>query len=125
TDAWTEVPQMERATLISKKGEVSIEKWQPESRLLRVRADANDTLRIRTFNFPGWTATVNGAPAPIITGTTYQEITIPLAAGESKVQIEYLDTPVRQLGKRITQLAFVILLALMITPLLVSRNTRR
>ncbi len=125
TDAWTDVPPLERAALASRRGEVSVEKWQPESRLIRVKTAMNDTLQIRTFNFPGWTATIDGKPAEIITGERYQEITIAVPPGECTVKLDYLDTPVRYRGKRISQFAFVLLLALIITPLLVRRNKRR
>lgn len=117
TQAWEDAPVLERATLASQDGEVQIEKWQPQSRQIRVKTTSSNTLQVRTFNFPGWTATVNGTPTPILTGDRYQEITVPVPAGESIVQIEYLDTPVRHRGKRITQFAFAILLALVIAPL--------
>lgn len=117
TEAWEDAPVLERATLASRRGEVQIEKWQPQSRRIRVKAASSDTLQVRTFNFPGWTASVNGTPTPILTGVAYQEITVPVPAGETIVQIEYQDTPARQRGKRVTQFAFVLLLTLVIAPL--------
>lgn len=94
--------QRERATLIKSKGVVTVEKWLPQSRSLRAVLKEDDTLSIRTFNFPGWAATVNGQPATVKSGEVLKEINLDLSAGEYQIQLEYLDTPVRQRGKWVT-----------------------
>src|SRR5262252_4800286 len=65
---------------------------------------------IRTFNFPGWTATVDGSPATIGTGEDLGDITIDLEAGSHKVVLDYLETPVRRYGRIITTLTFLLLI---------------
>ncbi|HET9530183.1 MAG TPA: 6-pyruvoyl-tetrahydropterin synthase-related protein [Blastocatellia bacterium] len=63
-----EMPRVDRAELASGKGQVTIERWDPQYRSLRVELSEPDRLLIRTFNFPGWVATVDGQPAAIQTG---------------------------------------------------------
>src|SRR5262252_10433649 len=65
---------------------------------------------IRTFNFPGWTATVDGSPATIGTGEDLGDITIDLEAGSHKIVLDYLETPVRRYGRIITTLTFLLLI---------------
>ncbi|HWP43294.1 MAG TPA: 6-pyruvoyl-tetrahydropterin synthase-related protein [Blastocatellia bacterium] len=60
-----ELPKVEPAELANGAGRVEIKRWDPEHRELEVILDEPDRLLIRTFNFPGWTAFVNGEPAPI------------------------------------------------------------
>jgi hypothetical protein len=120
-----DMPHLERVLLNHNHGEVTVEKWLPESRSIRAVLTAEDTLFIRTFNFPGWTATVNGQPATIKTGDVLKEINLDLAAGEYQIELNYLNTPVRQRGVRSTQLALLILLILLLSGLVRAISLRK
>jgi hypothetical protein len=120
-----DMPHLERVLLNHNNGEVMVEKWLPESRAIRAVLTAEDTLFIRTFNFPGWTATVNGQPATIKTGEVLKEINIDLPAGEYQIELNYLNTPVRQRGVRVSQTAFFILLLLLLSGLARARFFRK
>jgi hypothetical protein len=109
-----EMPHLERVMLIKGKGEVTVEKWLPQSRSIRAELQEDDTLFIRTYDFPGWTATVNGQPATIKTGAYLKEINLDLAAGQYQIQLEYLNTPVRQRGEWVTKTAFFIFIVILI-----------
>lgn len=63
-----DLPRVDRAELAHGRGRVEIERWDPEHRVLRVELSASDKLLIRTFSFPGWTATIDDEPAPIAIG---------------------------------------------------------
>src|SRR5205085_11210693 len=54
-----EVPPAE---LAEDNGEVAVVRWEPEHRLVRATLTEANQLWIRTFNFPNWTATVDGEP---------------------------------------------------------------
>jgi hypothetical protein len=108
-----EMPHLERVMLVKGKGEVAVEKWQPQSRLIRAVLTDSDTLFIRTFNFPGWTATVNGQRVEIKTGEVLKEMNLELPAGESLIKLEYLNTPVRARGELASKLAASIILLLL------------
>jgi hypothetical protein len=62
------LPTVEPAILAGGKGHVSIEKWEPQHRVIQVELNEPDHLLIRTFNFPGWTAAVDGEGVGIING---------------------------------------------------------
>ncbi|MBI3650386.1 MAG: hypothetical protein HY231_04995 [Acidobacteria bacterium] len=106
-------PHLDRALLTQGKGEVEIVKWLPQSRELRVVLSEPDTLFIRTFNFPGWTASVNGQPATLKTGAVLKEINLDLPAGQYDIKLDYLNTPSRQHGERATQIGALLLLLLL------------
>src|SRR6185369_8176031 len=62
------LPIVERAELAEDNGSVSIDRWEPQHRSIRVELSRPDRLLLRTFDFPNWHATVDGKAAPIIRG---------------------------------------------------------
>jgi hypothetical protein len=63
-----EYPLVRQAELAANNGQVQVERWDPEHRSIRVLLDRPDRLLIRTFNFPGWSATVDGESVTITNG---------------------------------------------------------
>jgi hypothetical protein len=106
-----------RAELANDSGTVTVERWDPEHRRIHVAAKAEDRLLVRTFNFPGWTATVDGHRVEIITVDEVGQIGIDLQSGEHEVGLDFLDTPVRRTGKQLTLWSFGLLVALWFAPL--------
>jgi hypothetical protein len=62
------LPVVPPATLARGEGRVSVERWEPEHRAMRVELSEPDYLLIRTFSFPGWTAAVDNEVVSIING---------------------------------------------------------
>jgi Dolichyl-phosphate-mannose-protein mannosyltransferase len=155
-----ELPKVERAELASRSGRVSVEKWNPEQRLLTVDSSTADRLLIRTFNFPGWSATIDGRPTHILTGEALRiehggdegtlvradtfgertpiingmpgsiigreplgDIVIEVPAGVHRVDLNYLNTPVRCLGVIINASAILITVTLVAAALIMRRRS--
>jgi hypothetical protein len=93
------LPVMDRAVV--ERGHVEVERWDQELRSLRVELPASDTLHVRTFDYPGWTASVDGRAATIVRGEL-GEITLALPAGTHQVLLDYGSTPARRLGTAAT-----------------------
>lgn len=78
--------------------------------LIRVESDAN--IKENTFYFPGWKLFVNNKPHEI----DYKNpnfpsiITFKLNKGLYKVELKFVDTPVREISKHATQIALLILI---------------
>ncbi len=69
-------------------GSISVLKEQPTERRFRVATDAPAYLVFAETWYPGWSATVNGAPAPILRANlAFQAVAVP--AGESEVVFRY------------------------------------
>ncbi|HEX8184702.1 MAG TPA: hypothetical protein VF747_08115 [Blastocatellia bacterium] len=129
------LPTVEPAVLALGKGSVSIERWEPERRSLRVELSEPDRLLIRTFNFPGWTAAIDGKTAPITAGRTLDagekpgtvagetqlgDICIELPPGAHRVTLDYGDTPIRRAAEIITLSSLFVLMALFLSRLALS-----
>ncbi|MGH9845672.1 MAG: hypothetical protein ACREEM_43745, partial [Blastocatellia bacterium] len=103
-----DVPPMDALQTASGQGRVTIEHWTPEARALRVELDRDDQLQFRTFDFPGWTATIDGQPAAIKHGAV-RNIAVDVSAGSHRVTLEFRSTPVRRASNWISVLSIALL----------------
>ena len=67
-----EYPVVPRAELEQGNGNLEIQQWDPEERLISVNLERADRLLIRTFVFPKWKATVDGIATEIKPGRGYR-----------------------------------------------------
>jgi uncharacterized membrane protein YfhO len=102
---------MERVTLDGGAGSINIREWQPQHRAIDVKSSGTVRLFVRTFNYPGWTATMDGHPAALLTDGQTGAMLISLPAGTHLVTLDFLDTPARRLGAQITLLSLLLVLA--------------
>jgi hypothetical protein len=91
-----------RAELAEDNGTVSVEEWKPQHRVIRTELTDDDLLLVRTFNFPGWAAAIDGRPQPINTNKELGDMEIELHAGKHVVTVDFLDTPPRRYGRFMT-----------------------
>jgi hypothetical protein len=105
---------MPRAEVDGENGTVSVDVWKPQHREIRANLPDSDQLFVRTFNYPGWTATVDGNPAKINTGEDFGDIEIDLDEGSHTIVLDYLDTPVRKKGDLVTIWAALFTVGLLI-----------
>ena len=102
-----DIPQAE---LSEENGEVSVEEWKPQHRVIRADLTDDDVLLIRTFNFPGWTALADGHRVPITTSEELGDMEIELPAGNHQVTLDFLDTTTRRKMRIVTLCSFGVLL---------------
>jgi hypothetical protein len=106
-----DLPEMDRTTLDGGAGSVTVREWKPQHRVIGVKSSDAAHLFVRTFNYPGWNATLDGHPTPLGTDGETGAIVLDVPAGEHLVTMDFLDTPARRLGAGITLLSFLFVLA--------------
>jgi hypothetical protein len=89
---------------------------------LSAPAPAGSALVLSENYFPGWRATVNGQPAPVVR-TDYTLIGVPLTAGATHVSLDFADTAYRT-GQMVTAIALLVALALMGVGVVMERRRR-
>ncbi len=89
--------------------------------LLKIIANDSLTVRIRTFNFPGWTAYINGITALIKSENGTRAILVDVPKGNHFLKLNFKDTPIRILGKIVSFLSFIILSVVLLSPNLNSK----
>jgi hypothetical protein len=83
------LPRVEPAELERGNGSLVVERWTPEHRAVGVELNSSDRLLLRAFDFPGWTATVDGKPVSI---ESSHALRVRAAGGEEAV-IRKLESP--------------------------------
>jgi len=109
-----DLPDVEPVQLDQGAGEVHVQRWLPQHREIEARLTDPDTLWVRTFNYPGWTASVDGSPVAIETGEDLGDIRLNLDAGQHNITLNFLDTPIRRRGAQATKLSVAIVCFLLL-----------
>ena len=104
------MPASQLAT-IQPPSEVQVVRWDPLHREVRVDSGQPAILTLKTYNFPGWTARVDGQPAQISSDTNGAQI-MSLLPGRHTVEVFFVSTPPRTLGGALTGAAFVLICGL-------------
>ncbi len=103
-------------------GEVTLTAYAPEQLAFAIRAAADSYLLVSQAHYPGWTATLDGQPAPIHRADILlQAIYIP--AGEHTLTLQY--APSSWPAALITGMAGWLLLAAWMLVILVRRSLRK
>lgn len=96
---------LQRAAIVSGSGSILEQGSRAASAYARVRADGEVRLRFYTYYFPGWRATVDGAPAEITPDPPNGLIGLTLPPGEHEVRLRFGPTPVRRVASAVSLLA--------------------
>ena len=73
-------------------GKVTVEKWASQEKILSYSAAGPLTLRLRVFDYPGWTAYVDGFPHSLQRDSLTGAIKVALSAGSHLLRIRFEDT---------------------------------
>jgi len=102
------------SVLIKPEGGASeILKWLPTYREIAVRVDQPSEIRLKTYNFPGWTARIDGNVVPLLSDQDgVQQIAVP--PGIHNVQTTFDSTFPRTAGALLSILGLTIVVGLTI-----------
>ena len=91
---------------------ISVVKWTAEEKVLRVKAQGPLRIALRLINYPAWRVEVNGRQIEPERADDYDQMIVPVAAGESRIHVHFNRTPDRTLGNAISVVGVLTLLAL-------------
>ncbi len=86
----------------------------PQSDSWGITAAAPFTLEVLTFDFPGWTARLDGEIIPITPSQPYGFITIPIPSGDHTLSLTLEPTPAQNLGGAATFISIIFLIVIII-----------
>lgn len=90
---------------------VEILRWDPQHREVSVRVNEPSRVRLKTYNFPGWTARVDGKPAPMLSDTDGVQV-IDVSAGVHAIEASFVNTLPRTAGALLSALALLAVIGL-------------
>lgn len=111
-----------RAELISGIGKIKVASWKSAERVIETKAEKPMTVRVRTFNFPGWTAYLDGVRTAIREENDTKAILVDVPPGNHSLKLVFEDTPVRFYGKLISIVSLLSFLAFMLMDIIRSRK---
>jgi len=106
-DDRTELAQKQpRVWFVSKAGQVEersderifVDRWTAEHRALRSVTRSDARIAIRLLDYPAWQVSVNGKLMKPRHGAATNQIILPVAAGESRIEINFARTRDRTIG---------------------------
>ncbi|HXU34809.1 MAG TPA: 6-pyruvoyl-tetrahydropterin synthase-related protein [Blastocatellia bacterium] len=91
--------------------QLELSRWDPEDREVRIKADQPAMLRLKTYNFPGWTARLDGRTVPMLSDKDgIQQVEVP--AGIHVVRATFENTPPRTTGTVLFGVGILLILGL-------------
>lgn len=107
-----------------KKGRAEVEsiKNNFNYKSFTVHAKKPSIFQLNTFNFPGWTARINGKIVPISNDNRYKLITVQVPTGEHSLEFRFEDTLVRKWANSASGLSVVVAGLLLSTSKLKKRK---
>jgi len=116
-----QLPNSPKAMLTSGRGQAKVVRWDWFFREVDVTAEQAAILRLRTYNFPGWTSRLDGHPAATrsdigsdIESDLDGAQTVAVPAGHHRIEVRFGSTPVRTAGAAISALGVFLLLGLLV-----------
>jgi hypothetical protein len=95
---------------------VSVVKWTAEEKVLGVKAQGPLRLVLRLINYPAWRVELNGKEIVPERADDYDQMIVPLGAGESRVRVRFTRTRDRTLGGVLTAASLLAVMFLMRRP---------
>ena len=89
---------------------VHVEHWAPEDKEVTVDTKEPFALGLRLLNYPAWQVKVNGAVVKPLNGEDFEQMLVPVPAGESQIRVRFLRTWDRTLGDVLSLVCGVIVL---------------
>jgi uncharacterized membrane protein len=100
----------DKVSFISGTASVDIAEWKAEKRVINIRCASDTLLRISTFYYPGWEATIDGIKTPIKIEQETGAMLIEVPEGKHRLIVLFRDTPIRYYAKLISLFSFCIIL---------------
>ncbi|MFL6214749.1 MAG: 6-pyruvoyl-tetrahydropterin synthase-related protein [Blastocatellia bacterium] len=94
-------------------GRSNIVTWMPEHREIRLQVEQPSRVRLKTYNFPGWTARVDGARVPMESDADGIQV-VQVPAGVHTLDVRFQNTAPRWAGMILTWLGLVAVVGLTI-----------
>ena len=110
------------------KPKLQVDRWSPEDKEVSVSTREGFFLGLRLLNYPAWRVEVNGTPVAPESGEDYNQMIVPVPAGESHMRVRFARTRDRTLGDGISLASALLLLWLLVTgirPRRAGLETRR
>ncbi|HVF90650.1 MAG TPA: 6-pyruvoyl-tetrahydropterin synthase-related protein [Blastocatellia bacterium] len=92
-------------------GVAEIKRWDAQNREVHVSSEKPGFLRLKTYNYPGWVAKIDGKPVEVKTDL-YGSQMVEMPSGEHDVEVSFVNTMPRTTGTIVSGLALLAIVGL-------------
>jgi hypothetical protein len=100
---------------------IRVDRWSPEDKEVAISSREPFFLGLRLLNYPAWQAEVNGLLVTPRGGDDYNQMILPVPAGESHIRVRFIRTWDRTLGGSLSMASALMALGLLVTGILRRR----
>lgn len=118
------LPDTARVVVTPEGGTIGNIIWEPEFRQVELKVNEPSEVRLKTYNFPGWTARLDGQVVPMLSDKDGAQV-IKVPPGLHKIEASFESTPPRIIGATVAGIGFVCVLAFAVADILMQRRRRR
>src|SRR5205085_11671392 len=115
-----QLPDTALVVLDPPSGRSNIVTWLPERREIRLQLEQPSRVRLKTYNFPGWTARVDGERVPMESDNDGIQV-VQVPAGVHTLDVRFQNTPPRWAGMILPWLGLLAVIGLAVA----GRRTAR
>jgi uncharacterized membrane protein YfhO len=117
---------IKQAVAIQKgEGTAEVVAQKSAERVIAITAEEPLTVRIRTFNFPGWKAYVDNRQVAIKTEKDTGAMLIDIPEGKQALTLKFEDTPIRYYSKLISSVSFFIMMIFLVLTCLLRLKKKK
>lgn len=102
---------MPRVVLKPSGGIAEILRWDPQVREVHINVKELSRVRLKTYNFPGWVARVDGKSSPMLSDDDGIQV-VEVPAGRHKIEASFVNTPPRTAGGFLSALGLLAVIGL-------------
>jgi hypothetical protein len=106
-----DLPDTPPVTFKPEGGIVEIKRWEPQYREMAVRVTSPSVVRLKTYDFPGWRAEVNGQEAKLMRDRDGVQI-LALDPGIHQIKVAFVNTPPRTAGTALSSFSLLLIVGL-------------
>ena len=118
-----ELPDSALVQVEPEGGAFEVTRWLPQDREVQVKVDTPSLVRLKTYNFPGWTAKLDGKEVPMQSDKDgIQQVEVP--PGIHRIQASFRNTPPRVAGSVLSIIAMVLMAGMFIQDRLKRKQAR-
>jgi hypothetical protein len=114
------LPVADQVEVKAETATAKVARWEPLYRQCIISSEGPVVARFKTFNFPGWTAKIDGQDVTIASGSAQAQV-VSIPPGSHTVEIVFGGTLPRHFGAGLTVIAAIVVLVLAVPLRLGSR----
>jgi len=119
-----QLPDTPRVVIDPPGGISNIVTWMPQRREIRVQIEQPSHVRLKTYNFPGWTARIDGARVPLASDADGIQV-VDVPAGAHTIEVRFQNTAPRWIGTLITLFGFLVVFGLTVVSRVQAQRSAR